>query len=298
MKTFKFITNNLTHNSIGLKGERNYYVTGYISTDEIDRANEVVTREAMKSMVSQIKAGNVKLDIEHSTFTGENDIPVGKIVDSGIDEKGVWVKCTLNKAHSRFNEYWKSIKNGFLDAFSIAYKPLTVVREFVKGVEVTLLKSVELLNVAITGNPICRGAKMTESFYKSLKYLNENTKSGGINMVEEVNEKVEVVEKPEEVKVEETIVEEPKVEEVVEPVVEPEKVEPVVEPKINPLDAIKSLQNEIVSLKSSNKELDTQLKSLIQKIKTPVLKAKVESKEEIIQKRVVSDKVFSPLDYI
>ena len=298
MKTFKFVTNKFDYSVIGLKGEREYFVKGYISTDEIDRSNEVVTREAMTDMVTQIKSGNVKLDIEHSTFRGENDIPVGKIVDSGIDEKGVWVKCTLNKAHSRFNEYWKSIKNGFLDAFSIAYKPLTVAREFVKGVEVTLLKSVVLLNVAITGNPICMGAKMTESFYKSLKYLNENTKSGGINMVEEVNEKVEVVEKPEEVKVEETIVEEPKVEEVVEEVVEPEKVEPVVEQKINPLDAIKSLQNEIASLKSSNKELDTQLKSLIQKIKTPVLKAKVENKEEIIQNRIVSDKVFSPLDYI
>ena len=275
MKTFKFVTNKLTHETIGLKGERNYFVTGYISTDEIDRANEVVTREAMKSMVEQIKAGNVKLDIEHSTFTGENDIPVGKIVDAGIDEKGVWVKCTLNKAHSRFNEYWKSISDGFLDAFSIAYKPLEIAKEVVNGVTVTLLKAVELLNVAITGNPICRTATMTESFYKSLKYINENVKSEEDNnmaeeeiietiapVVEEVKE--EVTEVPAETK------EEPK-EEVKEEV---EEVEEVTEkPKVNPLDTIKSLKDEMAELKSVNEKLVASVKAIEERIKKPVLKA-------------------------
>jgi len=256
MDTFKFTTNSLTHEVVGLKGEREYYVTGHISTDEVDRAGEVVTREAMKSMVEQIKSGNVKLDIEHSTFIGENDVPVGKIIDAGMDDKGVWVKCVLNKAHSRFNEYWKSIKEGFLDAFSIAYKTLETTKEVIEGATVTMLKTLELLNVAITGNPICRGATMTESFYKSLKHMEEN------NMTEENVE--EPIAKP---AVEEPVVEEPVVEEKVEEVVE----EPVVEEKVedkdpNPLDAIKGMQKEIASLKA-------EIEGLQKTLKKPVLKA-------------------------
>ena len=290
MKTFKFNTNTIEFNTVGLKGERDYYVTGYISTDEIDRANDVVTREAMKSMVSQIKAGSVKLDIEHSTFTGEADIPVGKIIDAGIDEKGVWVKCTLNKAHSRFNEYWKSIKNGFLDAFSIAYKPLEIVKDIIDGVEVTLLKAVELLNVAITGNPICRSATMTESFYKSLKYINENLKSEEIQMVEEEIKPIEeVVETTPEV-----------VEEVKEEVVEEVKEEPVEEvkeePTVNPLDSIKSLNSEVAKLKAMNKNLEDKYNELSDKIKKPILKSVINT--EPILKNKQTQQIVNPLDRI
>jgi len=112
--TLKFMTNSMMYEEVGMKSGKEYYVTGYISTSEIDRANEIVTRDAMKSMVTQIKNGNIKLDIDHSTFTGENDIPVGKIVDAGLDAKGVWVKCVVNKHHSKFGEIWKSIRDGFL----------------------------------------------------------------------------------------------------------------------------------------------------------------------------------------
>ena len=310
MKTFKFLTNSIEFESKGLKGEREYYVKGYISTDEIDRANEVVTREAMKSMVEQIKAGSVKLDIEHSTFTGENDIPVGKILDAGIDENGVWVKCTLNKAHSRFNEYWKSIKDGFLDAFSIAYKPLEIAKDVINGTEITLLKAVELLNVAITGNPVCRTAKMTESFYKSLKYINEYKSEEDAKMTEEVKPtdapvadvkevkeevKEEIKEEPKE-EVKEEITEKPKEEVKEEPVKEEVKEEPKEEVKeVNPLDTIKSLQGDIAELKSSNDKLEAELKDLNSRIQKPVLKARANTE---IKSEDIPAKKHNPLDMI
>ena len=245
-KSFKFVTNFLNYEEIGSKSNKEYYVKGYISTDEIDRTHEIVTREAMSDMVTQIKNGNIKLDVEHGTFTGDADIPVGKIVDAGMNDTGLWVKCILNKAHSKFGEIWKSVKDGFLDAFSIAYKITDRATDFINGVQVTLVKGLELFNVAITGNPICRSAKMTESFYKSLKYLDEQLKSGEDNMVEpEIKQKVEPVV-------------EPKVEPVVEPKVEPE-VTPKVEPEVAPLDTIKSMQTEIAELKAEVKTLNKEL---------------------------------------
>jgi len=264
---FSFVTNSLSYEEVGTKSGKDYYVKGYISTDEVDRSNEVVTREAMNSMVEQIKSGSVKLDVEHSTFTGENDIPVGKIVDAGIDKKGLWVKCSLNKSHSKFQEVWSSIKGGFLDAFSIAYKTTEFTKDVINGVTVTLLKGLELLNVAITGNPVCRGAKMTESFYKSLRYMEEK------NMVEEkVEEKAPepvVEEVKEEVKVEDSINEEP----APEPVAEPVKEEAVVEePTPQPLDEIKSLNKDVAELKAVNENLVKEIAALKNDIAKPQLK--------------------------
>jgi len=296
---FSFLTNSLSYEEVGTKSGKDYYVKGYISTDEVDRSNEVVTREAMNSMVEQIKSGSVKLDVEHSTFTGENDIPVGKIVDAGIDEKGLWVKCTLNKSHSKFQEVWNSIKGGFLDAFSIAYKTTEFTKDIINGVTVTLLKGLELLNVAITGNPVCRGAKMTESFYKSLKYMEEN------KMSEETKEPVaeetkveepvaEVKEEPTpEAEVKEEVVEEPKAEE---PVKEEKTEEPVVEEVAKPLDEVKSLKEENVALKASLKSLEKQFNDFKKEIAKPVMKGVAQT--DIAEVKETEVKLKSPLQSI
>lgn len=156
---------------ISLKAGR-AYVTGFISTDEVDLYREVVTPEAMKSMVDQLNAGNVKLDIDHGQYKGKQDIPIGKIIEAKMVQDGgrakIWVKAEINTSHSRFGEVWKSIKDRFLDAFSIAYKIQEAGTAVVNGAQVKLLKAIELLNVAITGDPVNRGARMTDAFMKSL----------------------------------------------------------------------------------------------------------------------------------
>ncbi|MCK5612099.1 HK97 family phage prohead protease [Candidatus Pacearchaeota archaeon] len=292
IKKHSFVTNSLEFSEVGTKSSKEHYVTGYISTDEVDRANEVVTRNAMKEMVVQIKSGNIKLDIDHSSFIGQKDIPVGKIVDAGIDDKGVWVKCILNVAHTKFKSIWNSIQDGFLDAFSIAYKIKSFTKQIVSGVNVTFLKSIELLNVAITGMPTCRGAKMTESFYKSLRNIEEEDTMTAENIVATpgVNEPAPT---PAPVPATEPVptptpvptpapepvptpapVPEPKPVPIPtpEPVPIPDPVptpdpepEPTPQPDVAPLDTIKSLQKE-------NVEIKAQLKSLQKRLEKPRMK--------------------------
>ena len=276
---FKFLTNTMKYEELGTKGGKKYYVTGYISTDEVDRANEIVTKGCMKSMLQQIKAGNVKLDVEHSTFTGENDIPVGKIIDAGMDDNGLWVKAEINRHHTKFKSIWNSVQEGFLDAFSIAYNVLDYANEVINGSQVTLLKSIELLNVAITGNPVNRGAKMTESFYKSSAYM-KNIK--GEKMTEEIKEEAPVVKETVDEKIEE------KVEEVKKPVVEEAAEAPKEEvkeevPESSPMEQIKSLSKENVQLKASLELLGNKMEEFEKALKKPVLKglANTEKKTEI-----------------
>jgi HK97 family phage prohead protease len=271
-----FVTDTLVHETWGMKGkDQNYYVTGFISTDEVDLYSEVVAPEAMKSMIEQLKSGNIKLDVEHDTFKGKADIPIGRIVDAKmVSENGVnkiWVKATINKSHSKFQEVWKSIKDGFLDAFSIAYKPISVMEKMVEGANVKLLKAIELLNVAITGNPVNKGSRMVESFMKSVQ-------SDGFQEENKMSEEEQP--KQEEQPVEEK--EEPKVEEPKEEVKEEEsKPQGLTEEQVTkiatdaataavsdvkqsvaeineklsaPLDAIKSLNKEIAEMKSAMKK--------------------------------------------
>jgi HK97 family phage prohead protease len=290
MKTFNFLTNSMEYQEVGMKGSKEYYVTGYISTDEIDRAGEIVTKDAMREMVAQIKSGNIKLDVEHSTFRGENDLPVGKIVDAGMDSKGVWVKCVLNTHHEKFKSLWNSIKEGFLDAFSIAYQVKDFVNDVVNGVNVKLLKSIDLLNVAITGNPVNPGAKMAESFCKSVIFLKDKEEN---TMTEEVKvEETPAVEEQPEVKEAAPVVEEAA------PEVKEEAVEE--EPKVehNPLDDIKSLENQIVELKSLLDAQKEEFAAFRKEVEKPQLKAVIGSEVKEAAEQEAVAQVKSMLDLI
>jgi phage head maturation protease len=179
-----FVTDSLTYEIVGLKGrEKQHYVTGYISTEDVDAANEMVVREAMIDMAEQLKSGSVKLDIEHEYFRDDavedygTKTPVGRIIDARVEDgpRGsmLWVKAVLNRNHDRFEKTWGEIQDGFLDAFSIAYHIVEAENTIVQGKSVRVLRKVHLRNVALTGVPVNNGARMIESFLKSLRKASE-----------------------------------------------------------------------------------------------------------------------------
>ena len=168
---FSGVSTTLAFQELEVKGEKQYVVTGYISTADLDSSDDIVTMECLQDMLTQIKAGSIKIDEEHETFwTGDYDItPKLRIVDAKIDAKGLWVKALLNKAHEQFKEIWGSIKSGFLDAFSIQFKPLETATKYIKGVAVRLLNKVKLINVGITGTPINESATLDKAFVKAIR---------------------------------------------------------------------------------------------------------------------------------
>jgi len=232
---YKFTTDTLTFSTTELKGEKQAYVTGYISVPEVDLYNDLVTMHAMKSLLKQIKESTITVDYEHEAWRDDNSIlPVAKIVEAKVDDRGLWVKCLLNKNSPKYKALWGSIKDGFINAFSIAFQPLVTVEKSMGGVTVRLIEELKLLNVAFTGAPVNKGAILTEFGMKSvmLKAIEDSEIMGEQvvvpkkllsklmeekNMVEEtkVEEEEPVVEEPviEEPVVEETQVEESEVEE-------------------------------------------------------------------------------------
>lgn len=189
---FVFYSEPLQYKSIETKDGKKYYVEGYISTGDIDLVNDIVTKSCMDDMMNQFKDRTIKLDFEHEAFRGKDDtdamfnktrMPLGKAVDRYRDEKGLKVKWELNPSWKKFDEkgnlvmsfkdIWKNVEGGYYDAFSIAYVPTRAAHEQKDGKDIRLLDKVNLLNVALTGNPINPMASMTAVMAKSLEYLKD-----------------------------------------------------------------------------------------------------------------------------
>lgn len=161
-RDYSFKTDHFTFSIIGTKGEEQSFVTGYISVPEIDLYNELVTPNALKSMLRQIMEKTITLDYEHEAWRDDNTIlPVGKITEAKVDDKGLWVKAELNPHSPKYKALWGSIKGGFVNAFSIAFKPLKVVAKTIGDTTIKLIEDLELLNVALTATPVNSGAIMT-----------------------------------------------------------------------------------------------------------------------------------------
>jgi len=270
-----------------MKGGK-HYVTGYISNTERDIVDDIVTEKALKSMLKQINESTITLDYEHEAFRDDPTIlPAGKIVEAKIDDRGLWVKAEINKNSPKFKSLWGSIKDGFLKAFSIAFKPIKVVEKTLVDGTVRLIEELQLLNVAITATPVNQSAVIS----------NYSMKSVMLKAINEVNEMVdENVEKPAEVK------EEAKVEEVAEAPKEEVKEEAKVEEKgefppkkkdgeedeeEEDKDKKKKVEEKsvIAELKSLRKEIESQNKEIKDLKEKGIFKSKI-SEQPIVEKSV------------
>ena len=266
--TYKFKTDSIFYKSEDSNGKKSYYVEGYISTGEQDLYNDIVTEEAMQSMLKQINEKNITLDYDHEVWRDSTSIlPVGKIEEAKIDENGLWVKCKLNPASPKFKNLWGSIKEGFVTAFSIAFRPLKTIMKTIGDTEVRLLEDLELLNVALTGVPVNKTAVMTDFGMKSviLKAISDLNKDEVLCMSKEEINNENLEEKSEVQETEETSeeVEENKSEEVEE---KSEKVD-------NSQEKIEELSAQLKSLQDKLSTQEAELKSIKEK---EVFKAKID----------------------
>jgi len=273
---YRFTTDTVSHSITELKGDKQHFITGYIAVPEIDLENDLMTPEALKSMLHQIQTSNITLDYEHEAFRDDPSIlAAGKIVEAKVDDKGLWVKCQLNKHSPKFKNLWGSIKDGFVNAFSVAFKPLKTITKTIDGVKVRLIQELKLLNTALTGTPMSPGSKMTGHSMKSvmLKAI-EDTKEDKVLVTKSLVNKLMEVKMEEEKKIESEVVEEVKEEatEVKEEVKEAEP-EVKVEEKSEEAEeekekeeiaekALAELTANVKELKEANEKLTADLKSL------------------------------------
>ena len=56
MKSYSFFTDRIGYEKIETKDGEKYYVTGYISTKDLDKDGDIVSEECLNDMVSQLKS--------------------------------------------------------------------------------------------------------------------------------------------------------------------------------------------------------------------------------------------------
>lgn len=291
-----FNTDSITYASVGLKGNKQSYVTGYISVPEIDLYDDLITPAALKSMLRQITEKTITLDYEHEAWRDDNTIlPVGKIVEAKVDERGLWVKAQLNSHSPKYKALWGSVKEGFVNAFSIAFKPLKTVEKSIGDTKVRLIEELELLNVALTSNPVNKGATMTGHSMKSvmLKAIND-TKEEKVLVSKSLLTKFMEEKNMEEKKIESTELKDESPEAAPEaeatPEAEPVKEEPVVEEKTEePAEAPaeEAPEVEVKALADLKAKVEAQAKELKDLKEKSVFKSTLSGKPAVVEEKSI-----------
>jgi len=310
----------ISFGEIEKKGEKNFFIEGFISTSDKDLVDDIVTERALNSMIEQLKSRVIKLDFEHESFRGESEIemeinktriPLGKASDfariKDAEKNGILVRWDVNPTWKKFdekgnvvmdfNEIRFNVENGYYDAFSIAFIPTKDTTMIKDGNKIRLLDDLNLLNVALTGNPINPKASVTEVFMKSLDYLEKNNSSQNkikkeVKMSEE-EKKDEANKKPTDESNEST--EESKEES------DSEAKEESDENNSEESEAEKKSEKSRIEVKSRLEKIEKRLDSIEKAINKPIQKAKSEQaptqKQDLETQQKAVDEA-QPLDQI
>ncbi len=117
------------------------YIEGYASTNDIDRAGDVVSSLVWEQGMKNYLANPIIL-AQH-----DHSDPIGRMEDHKIDGKGLWIRARISAAA----ECYKLIKDGVLTAFSIGFRILDA--EYNSIAEVFLIKEVELMEISVVSVP-------------------------------------------------------------------------------------------------------------------------------------------------
>jgi len=158
---------------VNLKGEKKYYVEGYASTIDEDKAGEIIDLSAQQDICDQLQGTNITMDIEHDQWYSDDGkvlprpknekIPVAKIIHAEMRPRGTWIKAEINTNLYSFKQVWGSIKDGFLKAFSVAFYPVQKAGN--------TISRLNLVNVTLTGSPVNPNATFAVSMKSARAWL-------------------------------------------------------------------------------------------------------------------------------
>ncbi len=137
------------------------FIEGYASTNDIDRAGDVVSPAVwQKGMENYLK--NPIILAQH-----DYDDPVGRMVEHKIDSTGLWIKARISAAA----EIFSLVKDGVLTAFSIGFRVLDA--EYNSAADVFLIKEVELLEISVVSVPCNQNTlfSLSKSFTNDEEYM-------------------------------------------------------------------------------------------------------------------------------
>ena len=136
-----FINSAFTVKDNSSSAKDSIYIEGYASTNDVDRAGDVVPVAVWEKGIKNYLKNPVVL-----AYHDHND-PVGRVVEHRVDSKGLWVKARISSAAEIFN----LVKDNVLTAFSIGFKVLDA--SYDAATEIFSIKQLELVEISIVSVP-------------------------------------------------------------------------------------------------------------------------------------------------
>lgn len=118
------------------------FISGYASTNEVDRAGDVIPSSVWEAGMKNYLKNPVVLAYH------DHDDPVGRVTEHRVDDKGLWVKARISAAAS---EVFNLVKDGVLTAFSVSFRILDATYDSVT--ELFVVKELELLEISVVSVP-------------------------------------------------------------------------------------------------------------------------------------------------
>lgn len=122
--------------------DQSIMIEGYASTNDKDRHGDVVPTGVWEKGLQEYIKNPVILAYHNHTM------PVGKMVEHKVDDKGLWIKAKISDAAG---DVYKLIKKGILSAFSIGFRIKDA--EYNTAAEVFLVKDLELHEISVVSVP-------------------------------------------------------------------------------------------------------------------------------------------------
>jgi len=185
--------------AIDEEGQERDFIEGFLATTHIDKGNDQFTEDALKQMAEDIREANTEVDavfndvdmdalreaqvgnLDHnnnpaSPFGDTRAVPAFKTVDAelrptGDGEKGLHIKAVLNSdgmLPETVSAVKNSIRDNFLNAFSVEFVPEKVRQVMEGGRAVRIIESAMAKGAALTGRPMNSNASMTDAQLKSI----------------------------------------------------------------------------------------------------------------------------------
>lgn len=117
-------------------------IEGYASTNDIDRAGDVVSTKVWeKGLENYLKNPIILAYHDHSK-------PCGRMVEHRADSKGLWIKARISSAAE---DVFKLVKDSIMTAFSIGF--MIKDAEYNPDAEIFMIKEIELHEISVVPIP-------------------------------------------------------------------------------------------------------------------------------------------------
>lgn len=212
---YSFFIPKIETRSKEVDGVPNYVIKGYAATpdniyqyktDGTRSFKEYFSEKAIENIKRKIQNEKIFVDTEHITGTknssefilkqleektGQNfseeidyiktrlkysDIPMFKVNDIQIDDKGLFVDVRGNPFYREideehktyFDSVWGSLENGFINGMSLNFKPTKTI-QINDGL--TQIDDIDIFGISLTGNASNDMASITEVAMRSIEHI-------------------------------------------------------------------------------------------------------------------------------